>query len=133
MHEKLLEGEESVRSAERHKEEMNNSLKSATDKKKELIQENLQYKKTISDLQGEISNLEKKVKIRDSAKRNLQNDNKKMEQEHNAEKESLRQRTKEIEEELQAKNATAEEQKKQISELKRVNEKMKEINQLNEK
>ena len=134
LREKLLEGEESVRSAERHKEEMNNSLKSATDKKKELIQENLQYKKTISDLQGEISNLEKKVKIRDSAKRNLQNDNKKMEQEHNAEKESLRQRTKEIEEELQAKNVITEEQKKQISELKNaVNEKMKEINQLNEK
>ena len=39
LREKLLEGEESVRSAERNKDEMNNLLKSATDKKKELIQE----------------------------------------------------------------------------------------------
>ncbi len=134
LRDKLLEGEESVRSAERNKDEMNNLLKSATDKKKELIQENIDFKKNISDLQSQITVLEKKVKIRDNAKRNLQNDNKKMEQEFKTEKETLIYRTKEVEEELKSTTTKVDEQKNQISELKQtIQSKLNEIEALKEK
>ena len=134
LREKLLQGEESVRSAERDKEEMESKLKSANDKMMELIQESVDNKKKITNLQSQLTTKDKQLEVRKDVQRDLQNDNEKMEQEFKSEKKTLNYRTKELEEELKKSNTKAEDQKNQIYDLKQnIQEKLKNIETLKEK
>jgi len=134
LREKVLQGEESVRSAERDKEEMESKLKSANDKMMELIQESVDNKKKITNLQSQLTTKDKQLEVRKDVQRDLQNDNEKMEQEFKSEKKTLNYRTKELEEELKKSNTKAEDQKNQIYDLKQnIQEKLKNIEALKEK